>query len=120
MGEEPTLIALILPVLLLIAMTLWMGRWTLFHTTVNVTVNEKGVIMKSLIANDCIDWPEIEAIHLQGTSGSEVQLVGNNHRVTFPSGSAAPPKTTLHIQEWLTYALNDRDLDYRSKHFWGP
>ena len=119
-AQEPTLLALLLPVLLFFALTAWMARWALFHTSAEVIVNAEGLSMRSLITNDSIRWEEIESINLQGTSGSEVQMVGNGHQVTFPSGSAAPAKITLHVQEWITYRLNDRNLEYGSKHFWGP
>lgn len=118
--EEPTLLAMILPVLLFVALTLWMGRWALFHATARVRVDEAGVTMRSLVANDAIRWEAVEAIRLQGTSGSEVQLAGNGHRATLPSGSAAAPEYTLAVQAWLNHQFRDRDLEYGSVHFWGP
>ncbi|MGB0389469.1 MAG: hypothetical protein ACPGWR_32010 [Ardenticatenaceae bacterium] len=120
MATEPTLLALVLPVFFFFALAAWMARWALFHSTAEVTVNADGVSLRSAVVNDSIRWEEIEAIQLQGTSGSEAQLSGHGHRVTFPSGSAAPPEITLLVQDWITYRLNERDLDYRSQHFWGP
>lgn len=118
--QEPTLIALVLPVGLFFALTVWMARWTLFHSTVKVAVNADGFFMKSLVANDSLRWQDVEAIHLQGTSGSEVQLAGKGHHVTLPSGSSAPPEMTLTLEDWIAYQLGDKELDYGSKHFWGP
>src|SRR5687768_17465833 len=58
MGEEPSLIALVLPVLFLIALTFWMGRWALFHSTARVTVDEEGVRMESALGRDALRWEE--------------------------------------------------------------
>lgn len=119
-SEEPTLLALVLPVILFFALTGWMGRWALFHSTAQVTVDAKGIKMQSLIVNDTLRWRDIEAIRLQGTSGSEVQLVGKEHRVTLPSGSSVLPNVTLQVEDWINYKLGDKDVEYGSVHFWGP
>lgn len=117
---EPTVLALWIPVLLFFLLAYWLGRWALFHSTVTVQVTETGLAMQSAVASDTIGWEEIEAIRLQGTSGSEVQLIGNGHRVTVPSGSAAPADTTLALQGWINARVGHRDLEYVHAHFWGP
>lgn len=118
--EEPTLLALFLPTFFFVALAGWIGRWALFHSTARIKVTSEGLAMTSAIATDTLPWEKVEALHLQGFSGSEIQLRGKGHRVTLPSGSATPAETTLRVQDWITYRLNDRELDYRNVHFWGP
>lgn len=118
--QEPTLLALFLPTLLFLGLAGWMGRWALFHSTARIEVTSDGLAMTSKVASDALRWEQIEALHLQGFSGSEIQLRGAGHKVTLPSGSATPAETTLRVQDWITYRLNDRNLDYRNVHFWGP
>lgn len=118
--QEPTLLFLFSLPLMMLAVTLWLARWALFHSTVRVHVGEAGLQMESLVASDRIEWEQIEAIHLQMTSGSEVQLRGRGHRVTVPSGSAPPPVQNRGLQGWITHRLNERELEFGERHYWGP
>jgi hypothetical protein len=118
--EEPTLLALLLPVGLLVALAFWLGRWALFHTTVRVEIDDQGLRMESAVARDLIQWEQVEEIRLQATSGSEAQLLGQGHRVTLPSGSAPHPDLHQQAQDWISYRLDERDLKFGDEHFWGP
>lgn len=119
-GEEPTLLALLFPVLLFFGLALWLGRWALFHSTAHIVVDEEGLEMRSMVATDALPWESVEGLHLQATSGNEAQLVGRGHRVTFPSGSAVPFMANQQMQEWISYKLGQRELEYGDVHFWGP
>ncbi len=120
MSQEPSLIALVLPVLFLLASAFWIGRWAIFHATARVTVDEEGMCMESALTSDALRWTEVEAIHLQASSGNEAQLAGGTHRVTFPSGSAVPKEVTAQVEAWISHKLGERELNYGDVHFWGP
>lgn len=119
-SQEPSVLALLLVPLLFLALTFWMGRWALFHSTAQISADETGLTMKSAVATDTIQWQDIEAIRLQGLSGSEVKLIGKGHRVTAPSGSAATFQDTKHLEAWIDYMVGTKDLNYEGVHFWGP
>jgi hypothetical protein len=119
-GQEPSLIALLLPVVLLLASSGWMGRWAIFHSTARITVDDEGMRMESALARDALRWEEVEAIRLQATSGNEAQLAGGGHRVTFPSGSAVSKEITQQVEAWISEKLGERDLAYGDVHFWRP
>lgn len=118
--QDPTVLAFLLGPLFFMAVTFWLGRWALFHSTARVSADEKGLTMKSAVANDFLPWKDVEEIRLQGLSGSEVKLLGNGHRVTAPSGSAATYQDTKHLEAWIEYRLGKKDLKYDGVHFWGP
>jgi hypothetical protein len=119
-GQEPSLITLLIPVFFFFALVFWMGRWALFHSTAIITIDEEGMRVESALTRDALRWAEVEAIRLQATSGSEAQLAGGTHRVTFPSGSAVPTEVTAQIEAWISHKLGARDLEYGDVHFWGP
>lgn len=118
--QEPTLLFLFTLPLMMGGATLWLARWALFHSTVRVEVTTQGLAMRSAVAADEVAWEQVEAIHLQMTSGSEVRLSGGGHHVTVPSGSAPEPWLNQALQGWITARLNDRALDFGERHYWGP
>jgi hypothetical protein len=118
--QDPTVLAFLLGPLVFVAAAFWLGRWALFHSTAHISANEKGLTMKSAVANDFLRWQDVEEIRLQGLSGSEVKLIGKGHRVTAPSGSAATYQDTKHLEAWIEYQLGKKELKYEGVHFWGP
>jgi len=119
-SQDPTVLAFLLGPLVFFTVAFWLGRWALFHGTVHISADEKGLTMKSAVANDTLRWQDIEEIRLQGLSGSEVKLIGNGHRVTAPSGSAATYQDTKHLEAWIEDRIGNKDLRYEGVHFWGP
>lgn len=119
-AEDPTVLAILSPAMLCFAIAGWMGQWALYHTTARIVADKEGLTMKSALASDALRWNDVEEIRLQGSSGSEVKFLGKGHRVTAPSGSAAEPIDTKHLEAWIEYRLGEKDLKYDGIHFWAP